>query len=205
LFPFGKFVPVDPSVRVADIVFGTDKIAHFFTNGARYAQRFLQEKAAGHSDDEAIDAAIALGVAEEAGMLGRWASGIFSFADLQANLRGLSWYRSLCEGAAPRLTLVDGRWRLEPFSIADHVDPCWDEAFEPSAFHKDDVTRIRAAVVEHCPRFRSPPVQRRWRSYVARTCPGRERTAAVAERMHVRPPDSERIFIDRVCASSTTP
>ena len=102
LFPFGKFVPVDPSVRVDDIVFGTDKIAHFFTNGARYYRRFLEEKAAGRSDDDAVDAAIAIGVGEEAGVLGQWASGIFSFADLQANLRGLFWYRSLCEGAAPK-------------------------------------------------------------------------------------------------------
>lgn len=205
LFPFGKFVPVDPSVRVDDIVFGTDKIAHFFTNGARYYRRFLEEKAAGRSDDDAVDAAIAIGVGEEAGVLGQWASGIFSFADLQANLRGLFWYRSLCEGAAPRLALVDGHWRLQPFSIADVVDPCWDEAFEPSAFASDDAERIRAAVVGHCPRFRTPSVQRRWRAYLARDCPGRERTAAVAERMQARPADARRIFIDRVCAATTSP
>jgi hypothetical protein len=205
LFPFGKFVPVDPSVRVGVIVFGTDKIAHFFTNGARYYRRFLEEKAAGKSDDDAIDAAITIGVGEEAGVLGQWASGIFSFADLQANLRGLFWYRSLCEGAAPRLALVDGRWRLEPFSIAEHVDPCFDEAFEPSAFDGDDAKRIRAAVVGHCSRFRTPSVQRRWRAYLARDCPGRERTAAVAERMQAHPPEAHRIFIDRVCAATNSP
>ena len=201
LLPFGKFVPFDPAVRVGEIVFGTDKIAHFFTNGARYHVRFVAEKARGRSDDDAIDAAIEIGVREESGFLGRWASGIFSFADLQANQRGLAWYRSLCEGPEPGLRLVDGRWVLRPFSIADHVDPCWDEAFEPSSFADDDAPRIRRAVSQLCPRFEAPETQRRWRSYTARGCPGRSRSHVVARRLLTLPPDSIRTWIGSVCAT----
>lgn len=199
LLPFGKFVPVDPAVRVGDILFGTDKLAHFFTNGARYYARFLAEKERGRSDDEAIDAAIEIGVTEESGILGRWASGIFSFADLQANQRGLAWYRSLCEGPDPGLRLVDGRWALRPFSIAAHVDPCWDEAWEPSGFSDDDAPRIRAAVSQLCPRFHSPGAQKRWRSYEARGCPGRSRSHVVARRLLTMPPDTARTWIAAVC------
>lgn len=199
LLPFGKLVPVDPAVRVGDIVFGTDKLAHFFTNGARYYLRFVAEKARGASDDDAIDAAIEIGVREESGILGRWASGIFSFADLQANQRGLTWHRSLCEGPEPGLRLVDGRWALRPFSIAAHVDPCWDEAFEPSSFSDDDAPPIARAIASLCPRFRAPDAQRRWRAHTARGCPGRSRSHVVARRVLTVPPDTARTWIATVC------
>lgn len=199
LLPFGKVVPVDPAVRVGDVIFGTDKIAHFFTNGARYHVRFLAEKARGRTEDDAVDAAIGIGVMEESGVLGRWASGIFSYADLQANQRGLAWYRSLCEGPAPGLRLVDERWVLRPFSIAEHVDPCWDEAFEPSGFSDDDAPIIRAAVSHLCPRFHAPGAQRRWQAYVARGCPGRSRSHVVARRLLTVPPDATRTWIGAIC------
>jgi hypothetical protein len=202
LLPFGKFVPFDPAVRVGEVIFGTDKIAHFFTNGARYHVRFVAEKARGRSDDDAIDAAIEIGVREESGILGRWASGIFSFADLQANQRGLAWYRSLCEGTDPGLRLVDGRWVLRPFSIAEHVDPCWDEAFEPSSFADDDAHHIRRAVSQLCPRFEAPESQRRWRSYSARGCPGRSRSHVVTRRLLMAPPDPLRTWIGTVCTTT---
>jgi hypothetical protein len=199
LLPFGKLVPVDPAVRVGAIVFGTDKLAHFFTNGARYYVRFVAEKARGQGDDDAIDAAIELGVMEESGILGRWASGIFSFADLQANQRGLAWYRSLCEGPEPGLRLVNGQWVLRPFSIAEHVDPCWDEAFEPSGFSDDDAPRIHAAVAQLCPRFQAPEAQRRWQGYAARGCPGRSRSHVVTRRLLTVPPDTARTWIGAIC------
>jgi hypothetical protein len=201
LLPFGKLVPVDPAVRVGDVIFGTDKLAHFFTNGARYYTRFVAEKARGKSDDDAVDAAIEIGVMEESGILGRWASGIFSFGDLQANQRGLAWYRSLCEGPDPGLRLVDGRWELRPFSIAAHVDPCWDEAFEASGFSDDDAPRIRAAIAQLCPRFHEPAAQRRWSAYEARGCPGRSRSHVVARRLLTVPPDTARTWIGTICGS----
>lgn len=66
-------MPVDPAVRVGDIVFGTDKLAHFFTNGARYFARYFGRYFAryqavrdgGASVDDAEDAAIAVGLGEK--------------------------------------------------------------------------------------------------------------------------------------------
>jgi hypothetical protein len=169
LFPFGQVVPVDPAVRVGDIVFGTDKIAHFFTNGARYFVRWNTERGV-VGDDEAEARAIEDGVDEERGILGRWASGIFSYADLEANFSGLGFYRGLCEGKTPALRVVDGRWQMDPFDIARLVTPCWDEAFAPSAFAAADAAAIRAALVDDCPRWRRDPVQRRRRAYAKRGC-----------------------------------
>jgi hypothetical protein len=170
LWPFGKFVPFDPAVRVGDVVFGTDKLGHLFTNGARAFRRFRAARAEGHDVDAAERAGLLVGVAEEHGILGRWASGIFSYADLEANASGLRFHRSLCEGPHPGLRHVDGAWRLVPFSIAAWVTPCFDEAFEPSAFADDDRDAIKRDLRALCPRWRRQDVQQRWQALQARGC-----------------------------------
>ncbi len=199
LLPFGHFVPVDPAVRVGDIVFGTDKLAHFFTNGARYFARYHDVRDGGASEDDAEDAAIAVGLAEEQGFLGQWASGILSYADLQANYRGLRFFRSLCEGPRPALRLEQGRWHMDAFDIARHVDPCWDEGFETSAFAAVDAPIIAGAVRELCPRYHRPDAQRRRAAYERQGCRGR--SIDIVRRMISQGalPDPAATAIDKLC------
>lgn len=130
-----RLLPFDPAMRAGVVLFGTDKLGHFFTNGLRHYDRYRAARAVGASEDEALRAAITQGIAEERTWLGMYASGIFSYADLEANHQGVLFFRSLCEDGG--LALVDGRWTLAaPFDIARWVSPCWDEAFAPSYFRR---------------------------------------------------------------------
>lgn len=199
LFPFGKVVPTDPAVRVGDIVFGTDKIAHFFTNGGRYFVRFNAERGV-VGDDEAEVRAIEDGVDEERGILGQWASGIFSYADLEANHSGLGFYRGLCEGPSPALRKEQGRWQMEPFDIARFVTPCWDEAWEPSVF-AGDADAVRAALADNCPRWRQPAVQIRRRAYQQRDCRSTSHLRLRVRILAGELPDPRPFDIAAVCGS----
>jgi hypothetical protein len=170
LWPFGKFVPFDPAVRVDDVVFGTDKLGHLFTNGARDYRRYLSARSDGDSVDDAERRALLVGVDEEHAILGQWASGIFSFADIEANASGLRFHRSLCEGPDPGLRFVDDAWRIRRFSIAAWVTPCFDEAFEPSAYAPGDRDAVQKDIRALCPRWRRDDVQQRWQALRARGC-----------------------------------
>ncbi len=168
LLPFGRFVPFDPTVRVGPVLFGTDKLGHFFTNGARYYQRFLAAKKAGATDEEAERRAILLGVDEENGMLGMAVSGIFSYADLETNYRGLEFYRGACD-AGGLSRGADGKWTLaEPFDIARFVDPCWDEGFYASGFRAP--APIKRAVSEMCSELHTRATERRRARYSTDRC-----------------------------------
>lgn len=210
LWPFGKFVPFDPAVRVGDVVFGTDKLGHLFTNGARDYRRYVRALHDGASVDEAERLAWMTGVDEERAILGQWASGIFSFADLEANASGLRFHRSLCEGSDPGLTFVDGAWRLKAFAIAAWVTPCFDEAFEPSAYARGDRDALQADIRALCPRWRRDDVQQRWRALRARGCDDnrgwRALRATLLQRREV--PDASPFDIARLCGvpePTTTP
>ncbi len=200
--PFGQLVPHDPVVRVGDVVFGVDKLGHMFTNGARAYARFVAARKAGATRADAERAALLPGVDEEHTILGVWASGIFSFADLEANAAGLRFLRAQCEGPAPALRLVQGRWQGTPFDVGAWVTPCFDEAFEPSAFAACDGAPMHAAIRALCPRWRRPDVQQRWARLRVRRCdPGwralrRQLQAAGAI------PDARRWDIALVCAAA---
>jgi hypothetical protein len=201
LWPFGKFVPFDPAVRTGDVVFGTDKLGHLFTNGARAYRRYVRALNDGEPMDEAEQLAWMVGVNEEHGILGRWASGIFSFADLEANASGLRLHRALCEGPAPGLTFVDGRWRQRPFAIATWVTPCFDEAFEPSAYPEDDRDAVQTSIRALCPRFLREDVQQRWQALRTRGCDDNRGWRRLRARLlaHNAVPDPLPFDIARLC------
>jgi hypothetical protein len=199
LLPFGQFVPHDPVVRVGDVVFGTDKIGHLFTNGARAFARFTAARERGVKSDVAERFALVPGIDEEHTLLGVWASGIFSFADLEANAAGLRYLRSLCEGPAPGLRVVDDHWQLAPFDIAAWVTPCFDEAFEPSAFSACDDEPMQAAIRTLCPRWRRRDVQERWARYRQIGCTNSWRPLLATLRAEGRVPDARRWDISRIC------
>jgi len=157
---FHTHLPIDPrklvlffqasTIRVYGVYFGTDKFGHFHDLGHFYFKDFLRHRAAGMSDDEArekIARAYSQGVISEGAMIGLWATGVYSNADLASNYAGFKFYQNLTEP-----TYVDGRTRppmlvqigefwamnthirpdaplLKPF-ISDH----WNEALNPSLY-----------------------------------------------------------------------
>lgn len=208
LLPLGWIVPLDPAVRVGDVLFGTDKLGHFFTNGPRYLDVYDAAVAAGASVDDAEVAAVRFGVEQERGWLGMAAAGIFSYGDLAANWRGMVFLRGLCAPsttpptpAAPRLVQVDGRWTLSPaFDIAAQVDPCWDEAWSPSAFDDVEAPPVQTALRAMCRTWRAPGVVERWQRYGRRACAPRHAAIVAALVRAGEAPDPRPFSLARICA-----
>jgi hypothetical protein len=206
LFPFGHFVPLDPTLQAGDVLFGPDKIGHFFTNGLRSWHSMLDRRAAGATDEEAFLEAMRYGVVEEKGWLGFGIDGVFSFADLHAMSAGVRFYSALCDEAAPTLQRGDdGRWSLSSlFRIEDHVDPCWDESFAPSAFTEREGDNVARALTDVCPLLGDDVVRARRARYAARGC--HAGTKAALDRLVAAgdAPDPSRWDIAGVCATSAS-
>lgn len=199
LFPFGHVIPLDPTISAGGVWFGTDKLGHFFTNGLRAFDRYASARARGVDEAGAVRAAILLGVEEESGWLGLGVCGVFSYADIHANLSGLRFFRALCEEDE----LVEGEsgWTLTvPFRMARWVDPCWDESFAPSAFAPSEAAALDAALQEVCPLLEAPHVRGQRAAYRARGCSPfveAELARLVAAGLA---PDATRWSIDAACA-----
>ncbi len=189
---------LDPAMRSGDVLFGTDKLGHFFTNGLRQYDTYLKARALGTSDEQSMRRSIEDGIHEEQTWLGLYPSGIFSYADLEANHQGVLFYRSLCEGGG--LVRTNDGWTLrEAFDIAHHVSPCWDEAYRPSYFSRAaDVAR--RGLREMCPDLAQPDVRARLDAYRAKGCSSASLRVVDELVKKGELPDASPWSFSRVCA-----
>ncbi|MDP2343587.1 MAG: hypothetical protein Q8O67_21690 [Deltaproteobacteria bacterium] len=200
LFPFGHWVPLDPTLRVDDVLIGPDKIGHFFTNGLRSWDRALRrDDDDDDDDDDGLRAALLYGIEEEKGWLGFGIDGVFSFADLHAAAAGVRFFDSLCTGGGLQRH-ADGRWTLErPFTLASWVDPCWDESFQTNAFAEREAVPVRDAIRELCPLLDDNDVRARRERYRARSCHPRTTTLLAGFVQDGIAPDPARWDIEQIC------
>lgn len=142
-----NYLTVSPTVNLYGAEFGTDKIAHFFQQGYDYYKIYHRALAKGASPDEAVKKAIRWGQTTERTYYGTLVSGVYSNADLCANLVGLKFYQGLTREieiggkARPAILVVqNGFWTInenadlrrvliKPF-LTDHLN----EAFNPSIY-----------------------------------------------------------------------
>jgi hypothetical protein len=193
-------MPLDPAMRSGDVLFGTDKLGHFFTNGLRQYDRYLDERAKGASEEAAVRRAVFDGIREEQTWLGLYPSGIFSFADLEANHQGLLFYRSLCEGPSPVLVRGASGWKLaRAFDIAQWVSPCWDEAYRSNYFSRTGNAAQRG-LREMCSDLAQPAVRERLAAYRARGCNSASLRIVDELVQQGELPDPSPWSISRVCA-----
>ena len=95
-----KFQVLGPTMKVAGIYIGSDKLGHFFHEGYEYFKRvynFLNNNDNLSVDDQSIwpsetDMSSELGHKFEMGNQGVSTTGVYSFADLEANASGYSFY-----------------------------------------------------------------------------------------------------------------
>ena len=196
-----SFISLGHTVRVDGVRLGTDKLGHFFMQGWRYYQAWLAARRAGASDAEAVQKAIDVGIEQELGTLGLASSGVFSFADLEANFQGFRFFRSLCHGESPRLRHDGQGWVFEgAFDWRDYVDPLWDESYNNSAFTPERWEGVERALLETCHKLLLDDVQALRRSYrkihVENASTIRLREEIEAGRI----PDPKAQSIDAVCA-----
>lgn len=153
------YLTISPTVNIYGTYLGTDKIAHFFQQGYQYYRIAGREIAKGASVRAGESKAIAWGRFTENTYYGTLVGGVFSNADLFANLIGMRFYEGLAKpvevGGLVRpatLVLEDGLWKLNaagtseevllrPF-ISDHLN----EALNPSLFIPGLRSSIRGIV-----------------------------------------------------------
>jgi len=133
-------------VNINGYLVGLDKIGHFFAQGWQYFELT-------HYDKKTLDEAIEWGRRKEAGMFGYTTTGIFSYADLVANLNGWRfWNRVLLKQGDPLkggiakffdrpyvtcdIQILDSirnrkiirAWEYNTrFDLSDYIDGAWDE------------------------------------------------------------------------------
>jgi hypothetical protein len=158
-----------PTLRVNQVLIGSDKLGHFMSQGFKYWRR--------HHRGASEPAVMRMGRRTEVGFFGKVTTGVFSNADLVANYEGYRFYRSLFEdgvtadgdtadgvaadGVAGKPAIIG--WRAgrpflrRPFDWADHVTEFWDEALNPNDYGVHLARRVRRSLVALCPSFEATP------------------------------------------------
>lgn len=149
-------------IRLGDVYLGSDKLGHFFTEGRTYYTRYIAENER---------SALRYGELTESSFYGELTTGIFSYADLAANLNGLRFWNSILakkpdpidgtQPVRPYIGCTEGKWRrLRPFDWRDYVDPAWDEALNCNAYRDDAVLKKVTRRIAQASHGKGCPLQR---------------------------------------------
>jgi hypothetical protein len=164
----GTWMPITPTIEVAGVRFGTDKLSHFVSSGWLYYESYQRVLDDVGREDDALQAAVERGMLDESLILGRLTSGILSIADVEAGFSGLGFYRDLCGGDDPVLIRGDEGWTVSrPIGIGRYVNPRWEESFQPPVFSAGRWRKVRPVLEGLCDRLDDPEVvaqRRRYRS-----------------------------------------
>jgi hypothetical protein len=170
LIDTGTWMPFTPTIQVAGVRFGTDKLAHLVSSGWTYYSEYRKGVSKGETPHEAERAAVRRGVIEEGLILGGLASGVVALADIEASHGGMRFYRDLCDGEDPILVLEPDGWVVtRPVDLRDYVTPRWDESFQPPVYKRKRWRRVKPVLESYCDRLDDPHVvamRRRYRERV---------------------------------------
>lgn len=159
---------ISPNLQTNGIYFGVDKLSHFGSTGRRYLRKYLKKIKQGYSAEEAEKSAIRFGLANEAGILGIWASGVFSYGDMEANYQGFLFYKKLClDQKATYLSKEGASWKMVSVpDIKKYVSPYWDETFNLS-YRAPGMWNVSSEVLkdEYCPLKDKQEIQDRMKYY----------------------------------------
>ena len=147
-------------LRIGDVYLGADKLGHFFTEGYTYYEHYL-------ADGE--QSALLYGDFTESSYYGELTTGIFSFADLTANLNGLRFWNSVLakkidpidrsDNVRPYIVCRDNKWqRVRDFDWNDYVDDAWDEAINCNGYRDETLLRKAQKRIRQASGGRSCPL-----------------------------------------------
>jgi hypothetical protein len=146
---------VGPTIKINDVLVGSDKLGHFLSQGRKFYRRYLR-----HHD---VARAAERSAYTERALFGQMSTGSYSNADLVANYEGYVFYRSLFEDDAvpgkPAILRWDGNhWEIQrPFDFADHVNEYWDEALNINHYDGLLYPHIRERLMRFCDQYRKAP------------------------------------------------
>jgi hypothetical protein len=202
----GTWMPYTPTIEVAGVRFGTDKLSHLVSSGWTYYSVYDKALRKGATPEQAERKAVRRGVLEESLVLGGLTSGVESVADIEASHAGLHFYDDLCRGDDAVLRCESGRWVVaRPIDLRDYVVPRWDESYQPSIYTKMRWRRVRPVMEGYCDRLSDPMVveqRRRYRARDGRTLVG-EMIAELVDRGKIEDPAS--FGIEAVCSAPEPP
>ncbi len=148
-------------LRMGDVYVGSDKLGHFFTEGHSYYRRYLEKD---------TTSALEYGELLESTFYGELTTGIFSYADLVANLNGLRFWNSILakkpdpidasREVKPLIGCRNGKWRrLRPFDWRNYIDPAWDEAINCNVYGSDSLLEKAGRRIREVTGGRGCPLQ----------------------------------------------
>jgi hypothetical protein len=164
-----RWMPLSPTIESQGVRFGTDKLSHFFSQGAYYHRHHRRLSRRGVADAEAERRAVLLGTLPERTVLGFSSSGVLSRADLEANYEGMRFYDGLCSETDPGLRRTSSGWTLaRPFDLGAHVNPRWDESWYEPIYTKRRWRKVREALRQYCGLLDDPVFLARRAAYASR-------------------------------------
>lgn len=201
-----SWMPYAPTILVADVRFGIDKLSHFVSSGWTTYSEYHRRLSRGSSPEEALDKALRRGVLEELLILGRLASGVFSISDLEANYSGFRMYRDLCDAADPILVERDGRWQTSRrLDVADYVNPRWDESYQPTVYSKRRWRTVRPVLEDYCHKKPCPQSETMTARYRERDSPTPVAPVVAEAVASGRFPDPAGFSLAGVCTNGRSP
>lgn len=181
---------VGPTIKVNEVLLGSDKLGHFLSQGRKFWRRYLAYR------DEAR--AAEQSAYTERALFGQMTTGIYSNADLVANYEGYRFYRSLFDddvvpGKPAILAWRTDHWVVQrPFTWADHVNDYWDEALNVNHFDPLLYTHMKQRLLGYCPDYWQAPDRYRI-----------DREEPLAERYgHLQLRDTSELRLGKLCAES---
>lgn len=147
---------IAPTINLAGVHFGADKLSHFFGVGSVYLHYLLDDVALADPERRAHE----YGVATEKTYWGSVTTGVYSNADLVANAEGMRFFRQLLPeslvGPSSDPKIID--WssgaprRVRDFRFSEYVNEYWSEVFNPNQFHPKLASQAKEALTALCAR-----------------------------------------------------
>lgn len=134
-----KIGSVFPSIKMQGVVFGTDKLSHFFENGHDLFEKHLKGTELGSVPEQNLNLVLDASIEVEEGHLGWSTTGIKSYGDIHAHIQGAFFWQEF-------LSADSGWWSCEHdriviqrrFDFADYVHDGWSEAINCNEYVEGD-------------------------------------------------------------------
>ena len=195
-----SWMPNTPTIEVAGVRFGTDKLAHMVSSGWIYYTDYIKGLRNGFTPEEAKRRAVRHGFREESQHLGMATIGVLGVSDLEAGSAGMQFYNDLCDGESPVLRLDEDGWVISrPIDLRNYVTPRWDESYQPQVYSKGRWRKVRPVLETYCDRLDDPQVvemRRRYREQDSDSLVGEMVAERVAED---KIPDPSQFALEAVC------
>lgn len=138
--------PTAPTLRVGEVLVGTDKFEHFMGSGFLYYRK-------NYIKGKGVRAAMDIGYSAETGLMGAITTGVKAYGDLAANFNGMRFWNHVLQkyddilgeqyNIGPYVECQDDKWvMVKEMDWSDYVDHSFDEALNCSAFPSQNMVDV---------------------------------------------------------------